>query len=275
VAEIVDLTSYPIKGCAGTSMRDAPLTPAGLAHDRSFLVIDEHGVFRSQRTHPQLARILPEVSEEGDLLTLRTRGAEPLRVAVDLDRARRNVEMFKAPYKGIDQGDDVAEWLSEALGAKSRLVRLPPEHGRVTDGQTPGTSGFADSSAVHLVSLSSVDYLNERLVDRGVDPLPLNRFRPNIIVSGESEAHGEDRLRRITVGDAELGYAKLAIRCVVTTVDQEAGEKAGLEPLRTLGEYRRASEGGLAFGVKFAVLRPGKVSIGDEVIVTAWSDSEL
>lgn len=89
------------------------------------------------------------------------------------------------------------------------------------------------------------------------------------------EPHIEDRARRINAGDAELGYAKLAIRCVVTTVDQESGTKAGPEPLRTLVRYRRTAEGGVAFGAKFSVLRLGKLSVGDEVIVSSWGASEL
>ena len=103
----------------------------------------------------------------------------------------------------------------------------------------------------------------------------MSRFRPNIVVGGWDEPHREDRARRITVGHAELGFAKLAIRCVVTTVDQEAGAKEGPEPLRTLAGYRHAALGGVTFGVKFSVVAPGTLSVGDEVIVSSWRESEL
>jgi hypothetical protein len=194
---------------------------------------------------------------------------------VDLTAARRDVELFGQPYQGIDQGDAVAGWLSEVLGAPSRLVRVPPEHDRVTKGQTPGTAGYADGQPLLITSLTSLDLLNERIAQRGGEPVPMNRFRPNVVVSGWDEPHIEDRARRINSGDAELGYAKLAVRCVVTTVDQESGTKVGPEPLRTLAGYRHAAEGGVAFGVKFSVLRPGKLSVGDEVIVSSWGESEL
>jgi uncharacterized protein YcbX len=269
VARVIELNYYPIKGCAGTSVSDAVLTPAGLTHDRSFMVIGKDGVFRSQRRDPRLAVIRPEISIDGERLTLRAPGTDAVCVDVDLAAARRDVNLFGAPYTGIDQGDTVAGWLSEVLGAPSRLVRVPPEHDRVTDGETPGTSGYADSCPVLLTSLSSLDLLNERLTQRGGEPLPMNRFRPNIVVAGWDEPHIEDRARRIAIGAAELGYAKLAIRCVVTTVDQESGTKTGPEPLRTLADYRRVAEG-LAFGAKFAVARPGKLAIGDEVIVSCW-----
>ncbi|MCW2934336.1 MAG: molybdenum cofactor sulfurase [Actinomycetia bacterium] len=114
-----------------------------------------------------------------------------------------------------------------------------------------------------------------QLAERGAAPLPVNRFRPNIVAAGWEDPHVEDRARRITAGDAELGYAKLAIRCSVTLVDQEAGTRAGPEPLRTLAGYRRAAAGGVAIGSKLAVLRPGKLSVGDEVNVSAWGESEL
>ncbi|MGQ0839021.1 MOSC domain-containing protein [Actinokineospora sp.] len=275
MATIVELTCYPIKGCAGTAMPDAVVTPAGLAHDRSFMVVDVGGGFRSQRRDPRLARIRPEVSADGDRLTLHADGVDPVVVPVDLTAARRQVELFGTPYQGIDQGDTAAEWLSEVLGASSRLVRVPPEHVRATDGQTPGTCGYADSSAIQVLSRSTLDGLTERIAAKGGEPVPMARFRPNIVVDGWAEPHVEDLARQVRVGDVELGYAKLAIRCAVTMVDQATGASAGPEPLRTLAGYRRAVVGGVAFGTKFAVVRPGKVSVGDEMIVTSWGASEL
>ncbi|GAA2381850.1 MOSC N-terminal beta barrel domain-containing protein [Streptomyces coeruleofuscus] len=275
MARVVELSYYPVKGCAGISAVQAPLTPAGLAHDRSFMVVSEEGVYRTQRRDPRLAVIRPAITADGERLTLSAPRTEALHLRVDTSGARRKVDLFGTAYQGIDQGDTAADWLSEVLGARSRLVRVPPEHDRVTDGMTPGTSGYADSCALHVVSRSTLELLNRKLSERGASPLPMNRFRPNIVLDGWAEPHAEDRARRIRIGDTELGYAKLAIRCAVTLVEQESGARAGPEPLRTLAGYRRASEGGIAFGAKFAVLRPGKVSVGDEAVVTAWGESEL
>ncbi|MER6988205.1 MOSC N-terminal beta barrel domain-containing protein [Saccharopolyspora hirsuta] len=261
--EIVDLLSYPVKGCAGVSVPSTPLTDAGLAHDRAFMVIDENGVFRTQRRWPHLAQIQPAISD--DRIELSAPGAGSIAVDVDVTGPRRAVDLFGTGYRGIDQGDPVAEWLSDVLGARSRLVRVPPEHDRATDGETPGTSGYADSCAVHVVSRSSLDLLNERLPE----PLPMDRFRPNIVVDGW-DAHDEDRAGRIRAGDAVLGFAKLAIRCAVTTVDQATGRRSGPEPLRTLARYRRVPGEGIAFGAKFAVLRRGTLSVGDPVVVETW-----
>lgn len=269
MARVVELLSYPVKGCAGTSAHTAVLTPAGLAHDRSFMVTGEDGVFRSQRRHPRLASVRPEISSDGQRLTLHAPGAGPVGIDVAASGRRREVALFGAPFNGIDQGDDAAAWLSDVLGAPSRLVRVPADHDRVTDGRTPGTSGYADSCAVHVLSRATLDLLNERLGEHGTPPLPMDRFRPNVVVDGWNTPHTEDRAHRITIAGTELGYAKLAIRCAVTMVDQRSGAKAGPEPLRTLATYRRAAEGGVAFGTKYAVLRPGTLSVGDDVHVTA------
>ncbi|MEW2030817.1 MOSC N-terminal beta barrel domain-containing protein [Streptomyces roseifaciens] len=275
MARVVEMSYYPVKGCAGVATREAVLTPAGLAHDRSFMVISEEGVFRSQRRDPRLALIRPAVSDDGELLTLRAPETEAVDLPVDASGPRLPVDLFGTAYQGIDQGDTAAAWLSDVLRAPSRLVRVPPEHRRVTDGRTPGTSGYADSCALHVISRSTLDLLNHKLAERGTAPLPMNRFRPNIVIDGWDEPHTEDRAHAFSIGTTELGYAKLAIRCAVTLVEQESAKKAGPEPLRTLAGYRRAAEGGVAFGTKLAVLRPGKVSVGDDVAVTSWGESEL
>ncbi|KAA0927114.1 MOSC domain-containing protein [Streptomyces apricus] len=275
MGSVVGLTYYPVKGCAGTSVDEALVTPAGLAHDRSFMVVGEDGVYRTQRRHPRLAVIRPVVGADGERLTLHAPGHGAVEVEVDTVGARRPVDLFGTAYRGIDQGQAVADWLSGVLGAPSRLVRVPPEHERVTDGRTPGTAGYADSGTLHLLSRSTLDLLHRELAARGAHPLPMNRFRPNIVVDGWDEPHTEDRAHRMTVGGAELAYAKLAVRCAVTLVDQESGEGAGPEPLRTLAGYRRAAGGGVAFGTKLSVLRTGKVSVGDEVDVSLWGPSEL
>ncbi|MEV5655666.1 MOSC N-terminal beta barrel domain-containing protein [Streptomyces sp. NPDC052291] len=281
MARVTELICYPVKGCAGTPVSEAVLTPAGLAYDRGLMVISEDGVFRTQRRDPRLALIRPAVSADGRRLVLHLAddadGHGAVRIDVTTSAPRRDVDLFGTAFRGIDQGDDAAAWLSGVLGTPSRLVRVPPEHDRIADGLVPGPSGYADSSAVHLLSAASLDLLNRRMAERGAPPLPMNRFRPNIVVDGDDWAavpHAEDRARRITVAGTELGYAKPAVRCAVTLVAQEAGARRGPEPLRTLAGYRRAAGGGVVFGAKFSVITPGKLSAGDEVTVTEWGEAE-
>src|SRR5690606_34233282 len=126
---VVELHTYPIKGCAGMALADAEVTPAGLRDDRAFLVTALDGTFRSQRRDPGLAAIRPEV--RGDVLHLRADGVEALAVPVRVDGPRTPVTLFSAPFVGVDQGEDAAEWLSTVLGTPSRLIRVPPDHDRV------------------------------------------------------------------------------------------------------------------------------------------------
>jgi uncharacterized protein len=269
---VTELISYPVKSCAGVPFGEAAVTVAGLAHDRTFMVVDAEGVFRTQRRDPRLATIQPAVSADGGALTLCAVGMEDLHVEVDLNSARRDVTLFQSRYQGIDQGGAAAEWLSSVLGRPSRLVRVPPEHHRVTDGWTTGTSAYADSSPIHIISLASLRELNRRLDGTQV---PMSRFRPNIVIDGGECAHIEDRIRLVEAGNAELGYAKIAIRCAIPMVDQRSGGKAGPEPIRVLAAYRRAPGGGVAFGAKFSVLRPGKLAVGDQLTARSWAEPEL
>jgi uncharacterized protein YcbX len=135
-----------------------------------------------------------------------------------------------------------------------------------------GQTGFGDAHALLITSMSSLDGLNERIVETGADPIPMNRFRPNLVVSGWPEAHTEDRVLRASAGEVEFGYSARSIRCAVPTVDQATGEKRGPEPTRTLAKYRRQPDygGGVSFGMKAAVLRPGVVAVGDEILVHDW-----
>ncbi|MFJ9555824.1 MOSC domain-containing protein [Nocardiopsis sp. NPDC101807] len=274
MARISELVHYPVKGCAGTSLRSALMTPAGITHDRTFMVVDGGGGFRSQRNDPRLARVRAGISGDGSRLRLDTDGFGPVDVEVDPGGPRLDVVLHRKPFVGVDQGDEVSGWLTEVLGAPSRLVRVPDDHARLTGGRTPGTSGFADSTAVLMASASSLDLLGARILERGAEPVPIDRFRPNVVVSGWEEPHTEDRVRSVRLGDAELGYAKVCIRCVGTTVDQARGERSGPEPLRTLAGYRRADGGGVSFGSMFAVTRPGSLAVGDAVEVLEWGEPE-
>lgn len=261
MATVSALTLYPIKGCAGVDVERAEVTPTGLAHDRLFAVVWPNGEMVWQGAVPLLAVVQGRVLHDGAKLALSAPGACELVLDVATDGAVRPVEVEKWPGSGIDQGDEAAEWLSEVVGRQVRLVREPPRAGQARSG--------ADPTALLVLSPSSLDGLNARIVERGADPVPMDRFRPNIVISGWPEPHTEDRVGRMTIGSAEIGFGELAIRCAVTLVDQSAGVRAGPEPLRTLADYRRAPDG-VAFGLKAAVLTPGAIAVGDSATVTEW-----
>ncbi|MGN5635040.1 MOSC domain-containing protein [Streptomyces sp. AC154] len=267
-----ELVHYPVKGCAGTATDAVRVVGTGLEHDRTFMVVDaEEGAFRSQRTHPAMAAIKVTVLRSGAALALSAEGVEPLLLEVDVDGPRRDVSMFDRPLgPAVDQGDTVAEWFSEALGAKSRLVRAVPGFDRDGWGETPGKLNFADAHAVLVTSTASLDDLNARIAARGdADAVPMDRFRPNIVLTGKDEPHFEDRVRRMTLGSVELAHSVRATRCSVPLVDQLTGVRKGPEPVRTLATYRREAQYGnrVSFGVKNAVVCEGVVNVGDPVTV--------
>ncbi|KZB85146.1 MOSC domain-containing protein [Amycolatopsis regifaucium] len=267
MARVARLVYYPVKGCAGTSVDTADVTPAGLQFDRAWMVVSPEGEFRSQRKHPVMASIRADVLDGGARLRLAAPGVEDLLVETVTDGPRQPASTFTWQGKGVHQGAEAADWFSEVLGLPSVFVGLAPEHERVTNGEIPGTAAFADAHAILLTSESSLDGLNERIASRGAEAVPMDRFRPNIVVAGWPEPHREDEVRSLSVGGVELGYAKVCIRCTVPMVDQETGRKAGPEPIRSLADYRREPEGGVSFGIKMAVTRPGQLAVGDEVIV--------
>jgi uncharacterized protein len=272
-AVVSELVYYPVKGCAGVSLPDARLTETGIVHDRSFMLVDEDGSFRSQRKTPAMAVLRPRVVADGTRLAMAAPGADTIELDVLTDGPRLDVSLFGKWFgTGIDQGDTAAKWFSSVLDLPCRLVRVPPDHDRNGWGLHPGKVGFADAHAVLITAESSLDNLNRRISERGAHGVPMNRFRPNIVVSGWPEPHTEDRFRLLSVGSVELGYAVRAIRCAVPTVAQDTGARSGPEPTRTLADYRREPEfgGGVSFGVKAAVLGAGDVAVGDEIVVREW-----
>ncbi|RAS67028.1 hypothetical protein C8D87_103367 [Lentzea atacamensis] len=255
------LTSYPIKGCAGVAVERAEVTPAGLPHDRLFAVVGPDGAMVWQGESPRLATIRGRLLHDNAKLALSAPGAGELVLDVAADGEPRPVDVEKWPGSGIDQGAEAAEWVSGVLGRPARLVREPDRASRARSASDP--------TALLVLSLSSLDDLNARIAERGADPVPMDRFRPNVVISGWPEPHTEDRVSRMTVGGAEIGFGELAIRCAVTLVDQSAGVRAGPEPLRTLAGYRREPDG-VSFGMKAAVLTSGGIAVGDGVTVTEW-----
>jgi hypothetical protein len=271
VARVAALTYYPVKGLAGVSVDRAEVTPTGLRHDRSFMLVEPDGTFLSQRTVPAMAPL--RVALLGDTLRLSAGGAEDLEVPIRYDGKRRDVSLFTKWFgAGVIQDPAADEWFSERLGRPAALVRVTPEHERPGWGVHEGLTGFGDAHALMITSLSSLDGLNARILESGGSAIPMNRFRPNLVVSGWDEPHTEDHVLRATAGSVEIGYAARSIRCAVPTVDQATGDKGGPEPTRTLATYRRQPDygGGVSFGMKAAVLASGTISLGDEILVYEW-----
>jgi len=259
-ARIAALNVHPVKGCGGIAVSSATAEVTGLGalgvRDREWMVVDAAGRFLTQREHPRLARVAPSV--EGASLRLAAPNAAPLDVPLALTQAPSSeVVVWRSHVLGLDQGDAAAAWFSDYLGKRARLVRFDPAKPRRCNPDYVGKTGahtmFADGYPVLVVGQASLDDLNARLAAKGSPALPMNRFRPNVVVAG-LPPYDEDHLDTIESGGVTLKLVKPCVRCQVTTTDQ-ATARVGIEPLATLGMYRRDDAlAGVTFGMNAIVV---------------------
>ncbi len=260
-ARIARLFVYPIKSCAGVELREAELTEAGLDLDRAWMVVDADGEFMSQRELPRLA--LVQVQLKFHEVILRAPGMLSLHLQVERVEAPARVRVWDDVVPAYDMGDNAAQWFSDFLGQKLRLVRFDPEHRRLSDPQwTQGTQApnqFSDGFPLLVASEASLDGLNARLVAAGHAPVGMERFRPNIVLS-QLQAHDEDRIREMHVqADApvQLQLVKPCTRCSIPDIDPATGQ-AGTAVAQVLQTYRRNERlgGAATFGMN-AIVRQG------------------
>ena len=246
------LFTYPVKSCRGTAHQSVLLEEAGLAHDREWMFVTPGGRFLTQREEPRLARVFASV-RPGELL-LYAEGAGEVCVPLDARGPRGDVTVWRDRVSAFDQGDEPAAWISSLLGRDARLVRIDPAARRRCDpAWTAGAeahSRFSDGYPLLVISRASLDDLNSRLPA----PLPMDRFRPNLVLDG-LPPYGEDKVNEFTAEGIRLRVVKPCTRCSITTTDQAAGAVAGDEPLRTLKSYRwDAALHGVAFGQNTIVI---------------------
>ncbi|AKV01767.1 Flavodoxin reductase [Labilithrix luteola] len=262
---IAELWIYPVKGARGTRLAESDVLVSGLRHDRRFMIVDREGVFLSQRSHPRLALVEARLDAATSTLTIAT-PASPEGTILALapafpDHPKRSVRVWDDEVDALEVQGDASALLSEHLQTECSLVFMPDDVVRQVEIEyaRPGDRvGFADGFPVLLASLASLAELNGRLADA----VPMNRFRPNLVVEG-GEAFEEDRFERAVVGSLAFRMPKRCARCQVTTVDQETA-KVGKEPLRTLSQYRREGNK-VHFAQNLIPDGEGVVRVGDEV----------
>lgn len=255
------LNVYPVKSAAGIALTVARVDRRGLAGDRRWMVVDENRAFLSQRTHPRLALI--SVVPGPGRLVLSGPGMPPLAVASPPRGVTLPVRVWDDLCDAVSAGDRAARWFSKFLGFSCALVFLPERsHRRVAARWTAPAAevGFADAFPFLLISEASLGDLNRRLAH----PLPMSRFRPNLVVRG-CLPYAEDGWRRVRIGGVLFHVVKPCGRCAITTVDQATGDR-GREPLATLATYRR-SDGRLLFGQNLVHEGTGVIRVGDEATV--------
>lgn len=255
-----EIVVYPVKGAGGTSATEARVDDFGLQLDRRWMLVDRDGVFLSQRNHPRLALLRPRIREGA--LVLDAPGMDPFAFPMDAEGAMRDVRVWDATVEAVEVEGGVDEWIEAFLGEPAHLVFMPESTLRPVDGGYAADArvSFADGFPFLLLSRESLEELNRRL-DR---PVPMNRFRPNLVVKGAGP-HAEDAWRRIRIGEVEFDVVKPCARCAVTTVDQDSGQR-GAEPLRTLSRYRK-HDGKTWFGQNLVQKGTGTLEVGDPVQV--------
>lgn len=265
-ATLSALHVYPVKSCAALAPREAQVETRGLAHDRRWMIVDANGKFVTGREFSRMPLI--RVAPDAHGLVFDAPGMQPLAVATPSpDRARRTVEVWGATVGALAADAAAGAWLSRFLGQPADLVYMDAAARRAVDESyaEPGDEvSFADGFPVLLISQAALDQLNGKLAQ----PIPMLRFRPNLVVDGVAP-HAEDGWTRIRVGEVEFDVVKPCTRCVFTTVDAERGERdpAG-EPLRTLITYRRTPKG-VTFGQNLIPRGAGTIRLGDTVAVLA------
>ncbi len=279
-ARIAQLFIYPIKSCAGVELQEAVLTETGLEFDRAWMVVDEAGEFVSQRELPRMALVTPKMRFHD--MVLRAPGMLALHIALDAVEQACKARVWDDEVSAYDMGDVAAQWFTDFLGTKLRLVRFDPDFRRLSSLQwTQGVEAlnqFSDGYPLLVASEASLDGLNARLVKAGHGPVPMARFRPNIVLGGV-EAHDEDRLAQMQVttteGIVQIKPVKPCARCPIPNVDP-ASASVSPEVGDALQAYRSDPRlgGAVTFGMNAIVvdgfeqtLRVGQAVTGDFAFV--------
>ena len=234
---------HPVKSLRACAVRLADVDALGLVGDRRFMVVDESGRFLTQRALPRMALVATALTADALTLSADRGGSIAVPRSPDPHAPIRSVSVWQSGnLHAEDCGDPVAAWLSDFLATRCRLVRIGAGFHRTVlkPAARPGdTVGFADACPLLIISEASLADLNGRLAAQGEDPIPMDRFRPNLVVAG-CAAFAEDTWARFRIGGVIFRAAGPCARCVVTTTDQLTAERTH-EPLRTLAAYRRDS----------------------------------
>ena len=256
------LNVYPIKSAAGIAAQSWDVDEFGLRYDRRWMVVDEHGGHVTQREAPRLALVQPSIV--GDGLRISAPDRAPMNVPLEPSaRVTTTAVVWGEACAANWMGGRAATWFSELLGQPCSLVYMPASTLRHADPAyaPPGVRvSFADALPFLLISEESLTDLNNRLRS----PVPMNRFRPNLIIAG-GEPYVEDRLATFTIGALTFERVKPCDRCVVTTIDQATTER-GREPLRTLATYRKVKDK-VFFGQNVVHHTTGQLRVGEPVRV--------
>ena len=252
---------YPIKSLGGISVSSAIAESRGIKYDRRYLLVDEDGVFLTQRKFSQMALLKLSFTNDG-FKVLNTMDNSHTIIPLESDSTETiTVTVWDDVCNASRVGKDLDTWFSRAIGKKCFLVYMPDNENRMVERKYINEEhivSFADAYPYLLIGQSSLDDLNTRLEAR----LPINRFRPNFVFTGRNP-YEEDTWKDFRIGNVEFTAVKSCARCVITAINQETAER-GCEPLKTLSEYRTINHK-IMFGMNLICKSIGKVSVNDSI----------
>lgn len=263
---ISELNIYPIKSLRGISVKSAKVTDRGFKHDHRWMLIDYLGNFMTQREYPQMAFINVEIEDRGlNVFHRNKKNLGKYSIPFNISESKTiMVPIWDDTCPAILVGKECDKWFSKALDVECRLVYQPFESRRLVDQKYAKDNelvSFADGYPFLIIGQSSLDDLNSKLEE----PLPMNRFRPNIVFRG-GEPYQEDNMKNFKVGNIIFHGVKPCARCAITTTNQDTGERL-FEPLKTLATYRKF-ENKVLFGMNLIHEGTGEVSVGEAIIIT-------
>ncbi len=263
---------YPVKSLGGIDVPTASVTSRGLQYDRRMMLVDSTHTFLTQREHPQMALLQPAFAEGGFSFHHKTNAIAPLFVPFEPAAAQTTmVTVWRSSCEAQVYDTQINNWFSRALNMTCQLVFMPNQSIRYVDtryAHEGEITSFADDYPMLMIGQSSLNDLNARLHQ----PLPMNRFRPNIVFTGGTPFI-EDEWQQFNINGIEFKGAKPCARCVMTTVDQETSARSK-EPLKTLATYRQKNNK-ILFGQNLVHKGTGTIRIGDEISVSAYQPAPI
>ncbi len=232
--KVSGLTIYPVKSLAHIDLSSSLIDSFGLSYDRRWMLVDHQNRYITQRQHARMCLIQTQLNAMQ--LTLSAPDMPDIVITPASNPVQRQVTVWDDQCSAIDCGNNAADWLSQFLGITCRLVYFPDDEIRIVDqnyAQAGDSTAFSDGFPILLISQSSLDDLNSRLNS----PVPMVRFRPNIVVSG-CAPFAEDSWKKIRIGNVIFRLVKPCSRCVIPTINIDSAEKSP-EPIRTLSTYRK------------------------------------
>jgi uncharacterized protein YcbX len=266
---ISQLLIYPVKSLGGISVKSAVLTDRGFEYDRRFMLIDAQNRFVTQREFPELAFFKTAILGDQLSITDKRDGSSVAVSLIAVEGEQIGVQIWDDCCQAILLDSTVADWFSARLSQPVRLVYMPDDSQRPVDPAYAAKgelTSFSDGYPVLIIGAESLKGLNARLEN----PIPMDRFRPNIVFSG-GYPHVEDTFNAFRAGDVQLHAVKPCARCVMTTTDQETGQRTA-EPLKTLSKYR-SQHNKIYFGQNLLASNTCEVRLGDHLIVLSTKQS--